>query len=320
MSSHRISSTAPRISVVMPCYNGAAHLNVSIASALGQSFGDIELIVVDDGSTDGSAAILAGVSDPRIRVLTQRNNGVCAARNAGVAIARGEFVAFLDADDSWHPDCLQELHQALADSAAAIAYCGWQNVGLSGPRGEPYVPPDLEGADKLSKLFDNCQWPIHACLTRRSAIEAAGAFDKRFKTSEDYLLWLKIGKSHGIVRVPLVLACYHFHGGSQATGNKAQVAINHFHAQRAFIAEFPEDARRIPPDALRASMEGRLLQRALECHWKRDLVHARPIFRTLLREARGGWRCWRHGLPAFLPVSMHAALLRRADSGAQGRG
>ena len=310
------------ISVVMPCFNAKPHLAASVASALDQSFGDIELIVVDDGSTDGSTAILADIRDPRVRVLTQCNSGVCAARNAGLVMARGEFVAFLDADDTWHPDCLQELHGALENSPAAIAYCGWQNIGLPGPRGEPHVPPDLEGNGKLRTLFDNCQWPIHACLTRCDAIMAAGGFDPRFKTSEDYLLWLKIGKEHPLIRVPRVLAYYHFHGVAQATGNKARVAINHFHAQCAFVAEFPGDARRIPPHALWASMEGRLLQRGLECHWNRDLAHARPIFRTLLREGRSEWRHWRHwryALPAFLPAPVHAALMRLADRGGAGR-
>jgi glycosyltransferase involved in cell wall biosynthesis len=304
----------------MPCFNAAAHLQASVASALGQSFAYIELIVVDDGSTDGSAAILAGIQDPRLRVHSQPNRGVCEARNAGISMARGEYIAFLDADDTWHPDCLRELHAALAASPAALAYCGWQNIGLAGPRGEPYLPPDYEDGHKLLTLFDNCRWPIHACLTRREAIAAAGGFDRRFKTSEDYLLWLKIGKDHPIVRVPQVLAYYHFHDAGQATGNKALVAINHFLAQRAFLAEHPADAHRIPAAARRASMEGRLVQRGLECHWNRDLDHARPIFRTLLRVGHAEPRHWKYVLPALLPRPVHAFLMRRLDGAAPSSG
>ncbi len=308
--------TPPSVSVVMPCFNAARHLRASVASALGQSLSDLELIVVDDGSTDESPTILAALDDPRVKVHTQANRGVCEARNAGIALARGQFIAFLDADDTWHADCLRELHAALVHSGATLTYCGWQNMGLPGPCGEPYVPPEYDDDSKLLSLFDNCRWPIHACLTRREAIVAAGGFDPRFKTSEDYLLWLKIGKDQPIVRVPRVLAFYHFHDGGQATQDKARVAINHFRAQRAFLDEFPGDARRIPTQARRASMEGRLVQRGLECHWSRDLAHARPIFRTLLLEGHAKLRHWKYVLPAFLPHPVHAFLVHQFDRSA----
>ena len=307
----------PTVSVVMPCFNAARHLRASVASALGQSFGDLELIVVDDGSTDASNAIQRSIEDPRVRVHTQANLGVCEARNAGIRMARGKFIAFLDADDTWHVDCLTELHAAILRSGATLAYCGWQNIGLPGPRGAPFVPPDYEDDDKLLNLFDNCRWPIHACLTRREAITTVGGFDPRFKTSEDYLLWLKIGKEHSIVCVPQVLAFYHFHGSGQATQDKARLAINHFRAQQAFLDEFPEDARKITPEARRASMEGKLAHRGLECHWARDLAHARPIFRTLLYGGHAEWRHWKYALPALLPMSVHAYLVRQLDRGTQ---
>ncbi len=315
-----IRTAPPSVSVVMPCFNAARHLCASVTSALAQSFADFELIVVDDGSTDDTPAILASVDDPRVRVHTQPNRGVCAARNAGLALARGQFVAFLDADDTWDADCLRELHAALELSGATLAYCGWQNVGLPGSRGLPFVPPDYEDNSKLLNLFDNCRWPIHACLTRRDAIVAAGGFDPRFKTSEDYLLWLKIGKSHPIMLVPRVLAFYHFHDGGQATQDRAGIAINHFRAQRAFLDDFPGDARRIPPEARWASMEGRLVQRGLECYWKRDLAHARPIFRTLLREGHVKLPLLKYMLPALLPLPLHEFLVRRRDGRAPSNG
>lgn len=316
MTSHlttgsRDRERCPTVSVIMPCFNAAAYLHSSISSALSQSFTDLELIVIDDGSTDESASILAAEEDPRMMVLTQQNRGVCAARNAAIAVARGEFIAFLDADDTWHPDCISLLHAAITQSGATIAYCGWQNVGLPGPRGDPYVPPEYEDSEKLIHLFDNCRWPIHACLTRHRAITEVGGFDARFKTSEDYLLWLKIAKDKPIVRVPRVLAYYHHHAGVQATHDKASAAINHFRAQRSFLDDHPDDALKISAQARQTAMFGRLTESGLKCYWNGELIHARKIFRTLLREGRASPRHWKYMIPSLLPYPVHAFLVRR---------
>src|SRR6266498_24758 len=140
-------SSLPLISVIMPCYNAAPHLREAVASALGQSYGNVELIIIDDGSDDTSPQIvadLAGRHSGRITVLKTRREGPYPARNAGLACAKGEFVAFLDADDYWSRDFLAKLQSALANSNAVLAYCGWQNVGATDRTNEPYVPPDYE--------------------------------------------------------------------------------------------------------------------------------------------------------------------------------
>ena len=305
---------APLVSVVMPCYNAYDHLPRSVGSVLAQTFEDWELIAVDDGSTDGTRAWLEGLSDTRIHVHPQPNRGVSAARNAGLGCARGEYVAFLDADDTWEPDFLAAMHAALdARPDAALAYCGWQNVGLPGPRGQPYVPPDYEADIKLSRLFDNCGWPIHACLTRREAIVTVGGFDPRFRTSEDYLLWLNIAKDRPIHRVPRVLAYYHFHGGGQATSNRAQVAINHFLAQRAFLDEHPLDAAKIPLAQRKHSTMGRLIERGLECHWSGDFDPARQVFRAAFAFGDRDPAHLRYLLPSLLPRSLHRMLVSFAS-------
>jgi hypothetical protein len=101
------SSTTPVVSVVMPVYNGARHLQAAIDSILTQTARDIELIVVDDGSSDATPEMLAGVTDPRVRVVRTANGGPVAARIAGVAVARGTWVAWMDADDRCHPNRLE---------------------------------------------------------------------------------------------------------------------------------------------------------------------------------------------------------------------
>src|ERR1051325_11534551 len=96
-------------SVVVPLWNNRATVRETVASALAQHFADFELIVVDDGSTDGSVETLAGMDDPRLRIVRQANAGPGPARNAGIAAARADWIAFLDADDLWLPDHLAEL-------------------------------------------------------------------------------------------------------------------------------------------------------------------------------------------------------------------
>ncbi|MDD5578640.1 MAG: glycosyltransferase [Methylobacter sp.] len=305
---------SPIISVIMPCFNAEKHLPASIASVFNQTYSNLELIVINDGSTDNSLKILQSIDDDRLRILNQHNAGVCHARNQGIHMTKGELIAFLDADDTWHPECLNKLHQSLHNNkSAALAYCGWQNVGLSGGQGEPYVPPDYETLDKLTLLFANCCWPIHACLTRKQAIFDANFFDERLVTSEDFLLWLQIGSRSTIVRVPEVLAFYHFHNGNQATQNKEKTALNHWRAQQLFLDNNPDIAHIPGMKNSRKIMLAELLQRGFECYWKRDLQAARVIFRKVMLLGYGSFHDWKYMLPSFLPYFLHAFLLNQRD-------
>lgn len=310
-----MTAASPLISVVMPCFNAQKHLIDSIASVFRQTYSNLELIVVNDGSTDNSLEILRTIDDAKLHVLDQSNSGVCKARNLGIKAARGELIAFLDADDTWHPDCLNRLCQLLfSNNSAALAYCGWQNVGLPGGEGKPFIPPDYEESNKLALLFKNCCWPIHACLTRKAVIFEAGLFDESLVTSEDFLLWLKIGSRHPIVRVPEVLAFYHFHEGHQATQDREKTAINHWRAQQLFLANNPDIVSTLGMKRSREIMLAELLLRGFKCYWKRDLRAARVIFRKIMRQGYGSAQDWKYMLPSFLPYPLHVFLLKQRDS------
>jgi len=301
---------SPLISVIMPCYNRGNTISKSIESVLAQTFTNWELVIVDDGSTDNSQQVIRHFNDPRIVLYSQKNGGVCAARNAGLRFASGEMIAFLDADDTWDYECLKKLHHALCNSVASIAYCGWKNVGLPGGQGEPFIPPDYETSEKTVLLFENCRWPIHACLTQKKAIIDAGMFNESIQTSEDYLLWLKIGISHPIARVPEVLAYYHFHDGIQATQDKAAIAINHYRTQDMFLKQHPAIKKKLGHKAIRQSMHGELLKRGFECYWKRDMHSARKIFRLVMRKGYGKLKDWQYMLPSLLPYKIHRGIIR----------
>jgi glycosyltransferase involved in cell wall biosynthesis len=302
------------ISVIMPCFNAEAHILRGVSSALEQSFDNVELIVVNDGSTDRSLEILQQVKDHRLRIIDHSNRGVGAARNRGLEESSGEYLAFLDTDDSWHPNCLEILHDKLKSyPSAKLAYCGWQNIGLPGGRGEPYIPPEYEGPEKWEKLLRACPWPIHAALVRREVVFEAGCFKEGLAHAEDYRLWLNIAASGFIVRVPEVLAYYHFHGGIQATDNMALEAKNDWKVKREFLRRFPQIAGRLNRKKKRDLVEGMMLRRGYELYWKRDLEEARKIFHMVMKTGYGSLKDWKYMLPSVLPSSIHRILIRSLE-------
>ena len=308
------------VSVVMPCHNARPFVREAIDCVLGQSYSQVELIAVDDGSTDDTRDILREYGT-RIRLLEQRNQGPYPARNLGLQHATGEFVAFLDADDYWTPDFLQKMLATLASRPdAALAYCGWQNVGISGPRSEPYIPPDYEQEDKVEAfLRAAAPWPIHAALVRKSVLDEVGGFDTNWNTCMDYDLWLRVAAARPIVRFPEVLAFYRHHDRGQITSTQWRQARNVWLVKKKFIADAPDLVARLPKARLRELIDGALLKRGYDAYWKRDLVSAQKIFRLAARA--GGWRVpdLRYLLPAFLPEDMYRRLIGLSDRAVAGR-
>lgn len=312
--------SAPAVTVVMPCFNAAGHLDRSIGSLQGQESGDWELVAVDDGSSDTTWQRLQDYAarDARIRPLRQANAGAAAARNTGLKAATGRSIAFLDSDDSWHPSFLRLMREALdAAPEVAIVYCGWQNIGLGAARDRPYVPPDYEQGDKIASLVRSCPWPIHGALTRAGFIQAAGGFDETLSSCMDYDLWLRIAALHPVRLVPQVLAYYHHHGSGQITSNRARIALNHLRAQTKFLQAHPDVHQALGRARARELTFGELMARGYESYWRRDLQSARTIFRVLMRHGFGRPQDWLHMIPALLPLAWHQRLLSARDRSAR---
>lgn len=298
------------VSVIIPCYNGEHFVREAIESSLDQTYSNLEVIVVNDGSTDGSMNIIAGFGS-RVTVIDQKNMGLPGARNSGITASRGDYLAFLDADDYWSRDFLEKMVAALQYSGAGIAYCGWQNVGLDSDRGLPFVPPDYENDPcKLELLIENTRWPVHAALVKRELVTEAGGFDRKWTTCEDFALWIEIATRTPLVRVPEVLAYYRHHDKGQMTGNRITVAKNHWLVQMEFIKKHPEISRSIGKAKLRKIIYGELLRRGYSLYWDRELESAREIFLIIMKAGYGSVKDWLYMLPSIFPVSLHSSLIR----------
>ncbi|MBW8371823.1 MAG: glycosyltransferase [Thiobacillus sp.] len=306
------------ISVIMPCYNAAPFLEEALSSVMNQSYPNVELIVIDDGSSDNSVEILermAKTHPGRIKLLFQQREGPYPARNFGLTHADGKFIAFLDADDWWDSDCLEKLHTALEQSNAVLSYCGWQNIGVQGGRGNPYVPPDYEAGDKAETfLRAAAPWPIHAALVRREVVTTIGGFDTHWPSCMDYDLWLRIGVAHPIVLVPEVMAFYRHHGVGQITSKQWIQAENSRLVKKKFVKANPELVSHLSQDKLKQLIDGGLLRRGYNAYWQRDLTTAWHIFRKSLLV--GGWKGGdlKYLIPAFfLPQAAFVRLIGILD-------
>jgi glycosyltransferase involved in cell wall biosynthesis len=277
---------------------------------LDQTYSSVEVIVVNDGSTDSSMGVISVFND-RVMVIDQDNMGASGARNSGIAVSNGTYLAFLDADDYWAPDFLEKMVDALEQSDSGIAYCGWQNVGLENGRGSPFVPPDYESdPDKLELLIENTRWPIHAVLVKRDLITEIGGFDRKWATCEDFALWIEIATCTTLARVPEVLAFYRHHDKGQLTDNRLTMARNHWLVQMEFIKNHPEITRAIDKGKLKKIIYSQLLRCGYSLYWDRELESAREIFVIVMKAGYGSLKDWLYMLPSIFPVSLHSGLIR----------
>jgi glycosyltransferase involved in cell wall biosynthesis len=207
----------PLVSIVIPCYNQAAYLPESVASALAQSHRPVEVIVVDDGSTDATAAV--ALRHGGVKCLRQANRGLAHARNAGLAAARGRCLVFLDADDRLHPEAVARGVRALAGQpAAALAFGRARVIDAEGR--EMFTAPEtapLPGNDGYAALLaSNVIWTPAVAIFRRETLEEAGGFDPGVHASADYDLYLRVARRHPVAAHGAVVADYRHHAGAMS--------------------------------------------------------------------------------------------------------
>ena len=179
------------ISVVIPLFNKKDCIQKTMDSVLAQSFKDFEVIVVDDGSTDGSAEIVSLIPDNRIRVITKVNGGPSSARNRGIEEAKGDLIAFIDADDVWALDHLMALTRLISDFPEAVIY--GMNYGLIQDK-EVIHSNTNSYRGYLSREWDRFPfffWTSSTCC-RKSVLDKVGGFDERMMYGEDCDLWFRL--------------------------------------------------------------------------------------------------------------------------------
>lgn len=204
---------APAVSVLMPVWNGEAHLEAAIASVLGQTWRDLELVVVDDGSTDGTPALLArlAVQDARLRVLTRPNGGIVAALNAGLAACRGALVARMDADDLCRPERIARQVAAFRDDPALVL-CGSAIEMFGDRRGVLRFPTDDRGCRAMLATWSSFAHP--SVMMRSDVLQAHGLrYDAGHQYAEDYRLWSDLARFGRLRNLPEPLLRYRVHAG-----------------------------------------------------------------------------------------------------------
>lgn len=182
----------PLVSIIIPAYNAVHLLEETVASALGQSYPNVEIIVVNDGSTDATTSLFADFEKEGIRCYSKKNNGASAARNYGVDKANGEYIQFLDADDLLHKDKIKRQIETLKASGALISYTLWSGFTSTIDQSQKFrfhkLPYAKERSGKelmISFGLDNWFMPVFCWLTHRSLIDKAGHWDITISNNDD---------------------------------------------------------------------------------------------------------------------------------------
>lgn len=204
-------SAAPRVSILLPMHNAARFLRPALDSILAQTFGDWELIVIDDASTDDSLSIVRDYDDNRLRLLRNENNvGIAASLNRGWDDARGELIARMDADDISLPERLAK-QVSYMQAQPDVAVCGALALDID-EQGE-LVAPRIVPHGRFVQLFFWRPSPIiHPLAMIRNRAE--WRYDAGVQTAQDFDLWLRIGRRHRLDNLPEVLLHYRVHPGS----------------------------------------------------------------------------------------------------------
>jgi len=306
----------PFVSAIIPLYNKADSILETLASAAGQTDADVEIIVVDDGSTDRSMELVKAAAIPRVRLIRQANAGVSGARNRGIAAAEGKWIAFLDADDLWSRDHLASLLNALASSSAIAAF---SNSRLESRNGGPLIGPEVR-AQKIDDFFSfalsNGGYPIgtSAMIALKDELFTVGLFAEGVPTGEDIDMWCRLA-----CRGPFL-----YDGSLSATYNDARSPTRRSEGGKIrrpiFSERFPELvlAGMVPPALIES---GRRYANFLMLEYARQLLdcgHYREARAVLLNDCVFNHDSRRFVKRLARTTTLGRILFRPARNGAEG--
>jgi len=280
---------SPKISVIMPIYNGERYIVSAIESVLAQTYKNFEIVIVNDGSTDNSREkISAYLKLPFVQYIEQVNRGVAAARNTAIRKAAGEWIAFLDQDDLWLPRKLEaQVDFMRAEPAAPMIHANVNWIDAHGQRVELDWDNNVSG-NCLGQLFQRNRIAVVTVAVKKECLGAVGLLDESLSGVDDYELWLRIARRFPIGRLDEIVACYRFHelNTSRAGG---MMADRELAAIEQFVKAFPDVTQTIGRRAVRS--------RKAELHFK-----------------LGGWHMWHtHDFAAAKREFLQAIKLRPSD-------
>lgn len=230
----------PLISVIVPVFNGETFIRATIESVLNQTFSDLEVIVIDDGSQDSTVEIVSSFQDARLKQYSYENSGASVSRNRGIAHAIGEFVSFLDADDLWTPDKLEAQFLALKEHPeAAVAYSWVDYIDQSGKflwaGNHLTINGDIHEALLIHNVLENGSNP----LIRRQALAEVGDFNPQLSNAEDWDMLLRLAARYQFVAVPFPHVLYRVSTHSKSSNIAGMEAASLQVIEEAF-AQAPE--------------------------------------------------------------------------------
>jgi glycosyltransferase involved in cell wall biosynthesis len=229
--------SGPRVSVVMGVHNGERFLAEAIDSILHQTFADFEFIIIDDGSTDHTDDILARSSDRRLRIFRQSNVGLTRSLNRGLGLARGEYLARMDADDVAHPGRFEAQVGFLETHPNVVAVgTGYRQADLTRGHARDVVPP-LDNASIRRAMIAGNPLCHPSVMMRKAALDAVGGYDESFRYSQDYELWSRLAQVGQLANLPDILLTrrYHEHSVSNNFRTEVERLILFMRANRAAI-------------------------------------------------------------------------------------
>ncbi len=292
--------------MIVPAYNAAPTVGRAVDSVLGQTFSDLELLVIDDGSTDPTYEVVRARQDQRVRCIKTENGGVARARNRGLAISSGEFVAFLDADDAWLPMKLERQLDLMVQ---------WPSVGLcftsaevldGGLRriGEDPADSFSDYTEALLMIGNIVPGGGSSAMVRRSALEAAGFFDPQLSQCADWDLWLRLSLAGDLAPMPEVLMRYTRATGTMSTDPKLLEKDTFALLDKFFAAPSSTPYRSLRRRAYSTQwmvcagtyLHARQLRDSLRCVRRGLFTDPRSLPGPLLLPIRFGSRAWRNRL------------------------
>ena len=322
----------PLVSVIVPTHNCGAYIGEAISSVLAQTYAAYEFIVVDDGSTDNTRAVLTPYWG-RIQYLYQDSQGVAAARNAGIRHAQGELVAFLDADDVWFPTKLELQVQAFrghTESGAAFTdFLDFDESGVT-RRSRLNTQRDARAWFERHRVGDSeiacgsiyqdlllANW-VHtsSVVVKREVLSVVGVFDETFTIGEDLDLWLRIARRYSVLCVNRVLSGYRYWSQSLSGPMEYRAVRYNQGIQRVLEKHLANNSM---PPVLKDLVTRELGQRCWAIGWnlfgQDRFTEARSLFRQGMRYYPFHTRLWLYWMATWLPLAIIEAIRRMISWG-----